>query len=127
MRASRSESTAQKRLAEYRSRFVDGPHLLVPLTDKVNYGFDPNQLQSFDDVSTYYPTLRVSDSWGVLTVSNGALMTRQNGRVVKVTLSAPSDPKARPLKGDGWTLELETGWTVKQGSRAGEFELTRQE
>src|SRR5262249_46297514 len=38
------ETNRQTRIAEYRARFVDGPHLTVSLTDHVNYGFDPNQL-----------------------------------------------------------------------------------
>jgi hypothetical protein len=121
------DTNRRKRVAEYQARFIDGPHLVVPLTDKVSYGFDPNQLQSLDDSSTFYPTLRVTDDWGVLTVSMGALMTRENGKPIRVNLSAPFDIKGRPLQGDGWTLELGVGWTVKQGSRSGEFKLARRE
>ena len=38
---------------------------------------------------------------------------------------APSDPEARPLRGDGWTLELADGVTVvpAAGGRAGDLTL----
>jgi hypothetical protein len=42
----------QKRLAEHRARFIDGPILVFPLTDKVSYGFDPNNVESLDNFGT---------------------------------------------------------------------------
>src|SRR5262249_5031090 len=35
------DARRKKRNAEYRARFIDGPHLVLPLTGKVNYSFDP--------------------------------------------------------------------------------------
>jgi hypothetical protein len=118
------DSKRKQRIAEYRARFIDGPRLVLPLTGQVNYSFDPLNLEALDDASTVYPTLRVTDEWGILTVSNGALMRRENGRVISVTVSAPSDPKARPLRGDGWSLELQPGWKVREGSK-GELYLEK--
>ncbi len=119
------ENSREKQMAEYRARLVDGPTLLVPLSGEVRYSFDPNNLLPLGDLGTIYPTLRVTDEWGVLTVSNGALLVRQDGRVARVYVSAPANPQARPLQGDGWTLELKPGWKLETGTRAGDYLLTK--
>jgi len=35
------------------------------------------------------------------------------------------DLAARPLKGDGWSLELTKGWVVVPGERAGDAKLAQ--
>jgi hypothetical protein len=119
------ENERQKRLAQYRSRFIDGPILVLPLTGAVQYGFDPNNVQAFDETRTVYPTLRVSDDWGILEVSNGALVTRREGRVVQVQVAAPPDRNTTPLRGDGWTLKLKEGWSLEPGPRRRDLTIKR--
>ncbi|MCI0490150.1 MAG: hypothetical protein L0229_26450 [Blastocatellia bacterium] len=121
------DNARRERIAGYRARLVEGRVLSLPLTDKVNYSFNPNNLVPLDDLGTVYPTLRVTDEWGILEVSNGALMAREDGRVTKVCVPAPGDVAARSLKGDGWTLELNQGWTVAAGPRKGDFVLKKAE
>ncbi len=118
------ELARRKRMAEYKARLVDGHTLLIPLTDKGNFSFDPNNLMPLDSNGTVYPTATIKDDWGNLEVSNGALLIREGGRVRKIFVSIPSDVKARPLKGDGWTLELTAGWSLTPGQREGDFVLT---
>jgi hypothetical protein len=113
------DAQRQRRIAEYRKRFVDGPVLLLPLTPQMNYSFDPNNVQTLDASSSVYPTLKVSDAWGILSVSNGALMTRDGSKISSVTVPAPSD--ASQLKGDGWVLELSEGWRLMPGARKGDY------
>jgi len=73
-----------------------------------------------------YPASRIIDEWGILDVSKGALMIQNDeGRILQVYLSPPTDLKGRPLKGDGWTLKLAPGWGVVPGSREGDYLLTR--
>jgi len=43
----------------------------------------------------------------------------------KVTVSAPIDSLASSAKGDGWTLELNPGWELRAGPRAGEQTIAR--
>jgi hypothetical protein len=50
-------------------------------------------------------------------------MTREAGAIKRVTLSAPVDTDARPLRGDGWTLELKAGWKIAPGARKGDYVL----
>lgn len=116
----------EKRLADYRARFVEGAVLAIPLTGDVQYSFNPNNVEVLDDANTVFPNLRISDAWGILNVTGGAVLTRLDGRVVKVTVGAPAQGQAGPLQGDGWTLELKDGWKVERGERPGDFTLKRQ-
>ncbi len=119
------ESVRQKRMAEYRARLVDGPVLLIPLTESVRYSFNPNDLIPLEGSGTVYPTLRVSDQWGILEVSNGALMIREGGKVSGVYVSARGDLSGQPLRGDGWTLRLNDGWKLAPGAQKGNYLLKK--
>lgn len=121
------ESQRRKRLVEHRARFIDGPILVLPLTDKVSYGFNPNNVESLDNLGTVYPTLRVSDAWGILEVTGGALMILEGPRVSRVQVPAPADPTKPNLQGDGWTLELIEGWNLVPGARKGDYAIRKSE
>ena len=60
--------------------------------------------------------------WGVLTVSKGALMS---AAFTDIRVAAPADASARPLHGDGWTLEMTDGWSLVRGERAGDYALKK--
>lgn len=117
------DAQRQRRIAEYRKRFVDPPVLLLPMTAQMNYSFDPNDIQILDATGSVYGRLNVSDAWGILSVSNGALMTREGSKISSVTVPAPSDVSDRRLKGDGWVLELSEGWKLMPGARKGDYTL----
>ncbi|PYS93010.1 MAG: hypothetical protein DMF64_06730 [Acidobacteria bacterium] len=119
------ERARAARLTAYRARLVTGPTLVLPLTEQVQYSFNPNNLVPLEGLGTVYPTLRVSDAWGILEVSNGALMARDGRAVSKVYVAAPTDAQTRPLKGDGWTLQLNDGWRVAPAERKGDFVLQK--
>jgi phage tail protein X len=124
---SERELARQKRMAQYRTRFVDGPVLLLPLTGKVSVSFNPNNLVSLDGLGTVYPTATISDEWGSLEVSNGALLIREAGKNTKVYVTVPADLNAQPLTGDGWSLQLSSGWAVVAGQRPGDYVLKKLE
>ena len=108
----------QRRMDEYRKRFVESPILIVPLSSKVRYSFNPNGVEGFEDVGSVYRTLRVTDRWGILEVSKPALMIRRDGKVAQVRVPAPADASARAPTGDGWTLQLSEGWELtREGKR----------
>ncbi|HEX6625111.1 MAG TPA: hypothetical protein VF064_15475 [Pyrinomonadaceae bacterium] len=121
------EVARQKRLAAYRARLVDGPTLLVELTVQRRVAINTSNLVPLEGVGTVYPTATVTDAWGTLEVSDGALMIHgPGGRITKVYLSRPADPAARPLKGEGWTLQLNPGWTLAPGPRDGDHVLKKE-
>lgn len=116
---SERESKRQVRLKQYRAQFIGGATLTIPL-QKMGVQFDPRTLLPLDDAGTVYPEIRISDVWGILEVSKGALVKGQWGSVV---ITAPTDGSASPVKGDGWTLELKPGWKLAPGARKGDYVL----
>lgn len=124
----REEETARDverraRLAAFRARYVDGPLLVLPAGERLNYTYDPNTLQPFDGHGTVYPKVRFTDAWGALDVSGGALLASD---FKSVTVPAPAAPDAAAaIAGPGWTLELAAGWRLAKGARAGDFTLAK--
>ncbi|MEY2483165.1 MAG: hypothetical protein QOK24_1693 [Verrucomicrobiota bacterium] len=115
-------SDREKVLAAYRQKFIDGPVLVIPL-EQMKMQFDPGELISLDPRGTVYPNIKIVDVWGILTVSNGVLLESDFSRI---TVSAPTKSGATSAKGDGWTLELSSGWEVKAGTRPGDKTVGRQ-
>ena len=116
----------KQQIAEARKKFWDGPTLILPLGADVSYSYDPNNVLGIDASNTVYPTMRLVDAWGVLTVSNGAWLERAaTGYLTRARIPAPSDLSARPLKGEGWTLELTNGWEVVPSERAGDVTVRK--
>ena len=101
---------------EYRRRLVDGPTLRIALRH-MNLQFDPRNQQPLGEAGTVYPTMRIADDWGILTVTGGALLASD---WMSVTVAAPKDGAA---SGAGWTLELKSGWKIAAGARPGSFVL----
>jgi hypothetical protein len=108
----------QALLADLRARLVTGPVLHLP-AHKINYEFNPSTLQPLGDQGTVFPHIRAAGAFGVLTANNGALIDK-DFTVLTVSV-AGADLKA--LKGDGWTLTLNPGWTLKPDVRAGDWRV----
>jgi hypothetical protein len=113
------DAKRQKMLARDRARFVDGPVLTLAFRH-MNVQFNPQNLQPFGDAGTVYPTIRVTDDWGVIEGKDGALMKPDWSALV---VPAPSTPTGSSIAGDGWTLELKPGWKIVPGARAGDYVL----
>jgi hypothetical protein len=64
--------------------------------------------------------MRITDDWGILEATRGALMKPDWSAVI---VCAPSIAAGASLKGDGWTLELKPGWKLVPGNRTGDFIL----
>lgn len=116
------EEARKARQATYRKRFVEGPVLTLPLR-KINVQFDPGTLEPLDEIGTVYPTIRVSDEWGVIEVSDGALLST-DWTWLRVEVEPPFDPARLDRK--GWTLTLNDRWKVVPDSREGCYTLRRE-
>ena len=120
----REDQRRKQQIADARKKFLDGPVLILALSGDVRYSYDPNNVIGIDANNTVYPTMRLVDTWGVLTVTDGAWLERApSGQLLLARLPAPSDLSARPLKGDGWSLELASGWEVVPGEQEGDIKL----
>lgn len=107
-------------LTLYRGEFIDG-HKLTLHFRHMNVQFDPRNLQPLGDAGTVYPTIHISDDWGILDAKNGALMKPDWSAVV---VSAPTSTSGSTASGDGWTLALKPGWTIVPDSHSGDFVLS---
>lgn len=111
------ENNRQKLLAEYRAKLVDGVVLELPIL-KMSMQMNPGTLVPLEPIGTVYPDIRIVDAWGILTVTKGALIRSDFS---KIYVSAPSSLSGSPLRGEGWTLELNADWTVAPGERKGDY------
>jgi hypothetical protein len=113
------DSKRQKQLAANRRKFVDGPVLTLRFRH-MNVQFNPQNLQPLGDAGTVYPTIRVTDDWGVIEGTSGALMKPDWSALV---VPAPASTTGSSIAGDGWTLELKPGWKIVPDARSGDYTL----
>ena len=99
--------------------FIEQPHLELQLQN-MNISFDPRNLIPLEDYGTVYPTLRLSDNWGILTVSNGAMLGKNWD---KITVSEPALIETNLVKGDGWEIELSNGYYIQKNSSDKNYSL----
>ncbi len=98
----------KKLMAEFEMKFEKNPTLTIRF-ENMSIRFDPRNIMPFKDLGTVYPSLRITDNWGVLTAKNGALLGTDWR---KITLSEPTMITDKLIKGDGWKLELNVGWKL---------------
>lgn len=102
------EATIKKLIAENKRKYIEQPHLEIPLI-AMNVSFDPRNIMPLEDKGTVYPNIRITDKWGILTVKSGALVSSD---WKKVSLSIPIDINEKKIVGEGWVLELEEGYNL---------------
>jgi hypothetical protein len=110
----------QAQLALNHRKFVDGPVLTLAF-QKMNVQFNPSTLEPLGDAGTVYPTIRITDEWGVFEGKNGALMKPDWSALV---VTAPQSSAGSNVSGDGWTLTLKPGWKIVPDARPGDFALS---
>jgi hypothetical protein len=80
-----------------------------------------NGMTPIPGAGTIYPTYRTTTDWGSL-VADHVLLSADGA---SLRLPAPSSTEGGTLRGDGWTIELTEGWTVRPAPRPGDFEVVR--
>ena len=60
----------QAQIAAYRARLLEGPVLILPLSE-VQCAFDPSTTMPISESGTVYPFVQISDAWGMLDVKEG--------------------------------------------------------
>ena len=113
------DAKRQQLLALDRRKFVDGPVLTLRFRH-MNVQFNPQTLQPLGSAGTVYPTIRVTDDWGVIEGTKGALMKPDWSALV---VPAPASTTGERIAGDGFTLELKPGWKIVPDARPGDYTL----
>lgn len=104
-------------VAELTRRFVDGPVLVVPRGRGAS--FVTRGITPIPGAGTIYPSFRVTGDWGRIEAEQ-VLMSPDGNRL---TVPAPAKVDGPTLSGDGWTMTLAPGWTVRPGPRPGDYEV----
>jgi hypothetical protein len=118
VREEAEDKARQHRLELATDPLIKGPTLRVPGPFRIQ--FNPSNTERLDGGAAYHPTATYFGAWGRLEVTGGSLRFA-DGSGARV--SAPADPKANPLTGPGWTLELTPGWILLAIEPAGCFQL----
>jgi hypothetical protein len=115
-------------MESYRARLGDGPVItLREAKDSLAWSYDPTELIAFDLQSTVYPAGDFSAPWGKLIVDHGGVLVQNDFSRIRVNaLASPVVGNASEIKGDGWTLVLNPGWSLRaDSSRPGSFVADR--
>ncbi len=115
------DKARQQRLATITEPLITGPTLRVPGPFHVQ--FNPSNTEALEGGAAYHPTATYRGDWGRLEVTGGSL---RSGDWSEARVIAPTDQKARPLTGPGWTLELAPGWILLAVEPVGSFKLGRE-
>ncbi|MEO0572618.1 MAG: hypothetical protein AAF039_13010 [Bacteroidota bacterium] len=99
-----------KKIAKLKAKYTAHPTLELRFQN-MNISFNPQNIVPIEDLGTVYPSLRITDNWGILTVENGALLAPDWS---KVTISEPIEILDNRVTGEGWLLELSEEWRVKK-------------
>lgn len=107
----------EKRLADIResihkqiSTFTEKPVVFIEL-ESPYFDFEPEDIHSLDTLGTLYNTIRVSDSWGKLTVDKGGCLVSNNFKYIRITAKGFKEEKNR-ISGEGWHLLLNNDWEL---------------
>ena len=111
----------KKQIELYRSLFVDQPHMILKF-EKMNVSFDPRNILPIADLGTVYPSIRVTDNWGILEVKNGALMSPNWD---KITISMPTKIEGQRIEGEGWILQLNNPYTLQKDELLNNYKLIK--
>ena len=98
------------KIANYKTIFLENPTLKIRF-ENMNISFDPRNITPLENIGTVYPNIRVTDNWGILTVKKAALLSSDWTNII---ISAPTKINDDLIEGDGWTLELNKEWEVKE-------------
>jgi hypothetical protein len=118
------DSARAPAMREYRARLADGPTITLRQSkDSLSWSYDPTELIGFDLTSTIYPSGNFTAPWGKLSVEHGGVLVRNDFSAITVGAPVSLVPGARDLKGDGWMLSLNPGWTIR--TAGDKYEVSR--
>jgi hypothetical protein len=92
------------------SIFTEKPVVFIEL-ESPYFDFEPEDIHSLGTMGTLYNTMRVSDSWGKLSVDEGGCLVSNNYKYIRITAKGFKADKNR-ISGEGWTLLLMDDWEL---------------
>jgi hypothetical protein len=117
----RRETERVAREERARQRFFEGPVLVLPLTEAVQYSFDPYQVETLDERLSLYRHVQVTDAFGSLEATEEVLLVREEGRPRELRVALPDRHDVPASLGEGVTLSLAAGQVLERGERPDEW------
>ncbi len=116
------EKDRQEKIENLRKAFVDNPVLIFP---GGSHSYDTRGAIVVPGEGTiYFGPFKASGPWGSLDATKGVLVSSDGS---KRRLAAPIRIDEKTFKGDGWTLIVGDGWTVKESIPQGKYEVVMKE
>ncbi|MBX9602471.1 MAG: hypothetical protein K2X35_15790 [Bryobacteraceae bacterium] len=110
----------QARVAELRARFVEGPVIELPAGR--NATFLSTGITSLPGHGAVIPQFRVTSEWGTLEAAWVLMSADRRSLFVPAPAAAVT---GNPVQGEDWKLRTAPGWTLRPGSRKGDWKLVR--
>jgi hypothetical protein len=119
------EIKRQEQIVRLKDKFMNKPVIIIHLQN-MNIQFDPRNLIPIEYIGTVYPNLRITDNWGILTVTNEALLS-SDWQSIWISLPDNYKDQTEPgiIKSKDWVLELKKGWSLKPAERKGSYILSK--
>lgn len=114
------DAEQRARVAELRRIYVDGPLVIVPRASGgmlVTTGAVP-----IPGVGTVYREYRLTAEWGTIAATSG-LLDATNDATLRV--AGPWQADGSSLRGEGWVITTNAGWSVQPGERHGDLRVVR--
>jgi hypothetical protein len=119
------ELKRQEQITRLKDKFINKPVIIIHLQN-MNIQFDPRNLIPIENIGTVYPNLRITDNWGILNVTNEALLSSD---WQSIWISLPDNFIDQMISGNikspDWVLELKKGWSLKPAERKGSYILSK--
>ncbi len=116
------EEKFKQQFAKYKALFIDSAHVEIPLV-KMNMSFDYTLQFSMDTLGMVYPSIRITDDWGVLEASQGVLI---NSGWSQVNVSLPTSIEGTKITGEGWSLELNAGYVFQKDEESRNYTVKKE-
>lgn len=123
--AEQARARAQaERLAAFRARLVDGPVLVLDLTQVRSGTMNTRRVFPLDESRIVFTERTLQAAWGRLTVGEGgAWLEDRDAKRGHLPLEGAA---VDGLSGPGWTLELARGWRIVDGERPGDRRVAKE-
>lgn len=110
----------KKVIAELEKKFVKGTVIVVPLSARRPFAFRTDSIVELPPYGTVFSNVQLQDEWGSVSVDQGGILLSPDRSVGYL-----SSEGSAGVKGDGWRLELNSGWGLAPGKRQGDLEIVR--
>jgi hypothetical protein len=116
------EKEREEKIENLRKAFVDDSILIFP---GGSHSFDSRGAVVISGEGTiYFGPFKASGPWGSLDATKGVLVSSDGSKRI---LAAPIRIDEKTFKGNGWTLIVGDGWTVKKSIPQGKYEVVKKE